>query len=1049
MEKLMIRNVIKPFGSVRAALAVAVGVPLLLVSNAFAQEPAPTPGPATTGSNIPNPSGAGGTAEVERVVVTGSNIPTAEEVGPNPVDTYRKDDLTRLGVRTATDLIHSLPAAGGSQLNENNTNGGDGRAEINLRGIFAKETLVLEDGRRLAPVGFAGATVDINTFPVGLIDHIDILKDGASAVYGSDAVAGVFNVWMTHRFRGLDVYASYGNANMGFAGDAGEERAYIMAGTGDDKTDLVVYAEFYNRAAIYSRDVDISHDANFIPFGGIDPRSGNFAGRVAGVQFDPTVALNPKQPAIGPYTRNTHPEYFNRGSGNLNGDGPSSQFTSEKLFFNFADLTPAIAAVDREYLYGSFTRDICDKYLTAYADFKYARTFWDAGLAPTPFTPDIWVDPTHATGISATGWSVPTQNPFNPFLAETDYTATGGSPPNRPDLVASAAPAGTQFITGVRYRSLEAGLRTDKITTNNYLFTAGLKGNMGEFGDYLKTWNWETGFRYNEDYRVERFGGIVNNNAARAALLDTDPATALNIFGLNVNNKSVIDRVFVTTNRIGATTMELEDAKLNGDLFSLPAGPVSFAIGGDHRREHTSDQPDALTSSGQTTGAVNFSPTKGTRDTWSTYWEVRVPVTSPSWNFPGLYSLELNYQERYDNFSDFGSTERPKFSARWQPIDNAWTVRATYSEAFHAPTLGELFGGAFQSFPTVSDPQSGPSTSTQFTGTEPQVEQHGGGNPALRPEIAYEWTYGTVVTPAKWWSALQGLTVSADFYHIDLRSITQTLDPQFVLNNPAFQTFVVRGNPGDNGGTNPNFGPVLLINTPILNLGRFIEEGWDYEMVYAFETQRLGHGDFGTFTATLNGTYVDRVVVQFLPGGPETSVVGKFGGGFIGASGGGNFTHDRFYASMFYDGPQGSWLGGLDTGMTVHYIGQYWDDKGFTFDGNPRKVREWITADFLINYTFNIAAPVAQTEVAGYSKDGGKNVKMKDGKDKNVMPVSTAEYNPCGWRAWLNNTTLTLGITNVTDEQPPFVAAAFENGYDEQTANVKGRQWYVAVKKRF
>jgi outer membrane receptor protein involved in Fe transport len=112
-------------------------------------------------------------------------------------------------------------------------------------------------------------------------------------------------------------------------------------------------------------------------------------------------------------------------------------------------------------------------------------------------------------------------------------------------------------------------------------------------------------------------------------------------------------------------------------------------------------------------------------------------------------------------------------------------------------------------------------------------------------------------------------------------------------------------------------------------------------------------------------------------------------------------------------------------------------------------VREWVTLDMIVNYTFNLPPPAAQNEVAGYAKDGGKNVKMKDGKEKNVMPVSTAEYNPCGWRAWLNNTTITVGVDNVTDEQPPFVAASFENGYDQQTASVKGRLWYVGIKKRF
>jgi hypothetical protein len=233
-------------------------------------------------------------------------------------------------------------------------------------------------------------------------------------------------------------------------------------------------------------------------------------------------------------------------------------------------------------------------------------------------------------------------------------------------------------------------------------------------------------------------------------------------------------------------------------------------------------------------------------------------------------------------------------------------------------------------------------------------------------------------------------------------------------------------------------------------------------------------------TTTFNGTYIDRAVVQLFPGGPEQVAVGKFGGGFLGVNGGGSLTHNRFYASLFYDGPAGSWLGGVDTGITAHYVGQYWDNRAFNAGigaqhfpfGDPhglhfrpdalhpgqfllvqntddRKVREWLTWDWILNYTFNFPAPAAQNEVAGYAKDGGKNVKMKDGKDKNVMPVSTAEYNPCGWRAWLNNTTVTLGINNFTDEEPPVVSGAFENGYDEQTANVKGRFWYVGVKKRF
>jgi hypothetical protein len=221
-----------------------------------------------------------------------------------------------------------------------------------------------------------------------------------------------------------------------------------------------------------------------------------------------------------------------------------------------------------------------------------------------------------------------------------------------------------------------------------------------------------------------------------------------------------------------------------------------------------------------------------------------------------------------------------------------------------------------------------------------------------------------------------------------------------------------------------------------------IQEGWDYEMAYSFDTSRLGHGNWGTLTATFNGTYIDRIVLQAVVGGPEKSVVGKLGGGFLGPEAGGSFTHNRWYASLFYDGPAGSPLGGLDIGFTVHYIGQYWD---LFFD---RKIREWTTLDFILNYTFNFPA-VTQNEVAGYAKGGGRNARMKDGKDKSVIPVSTAEYDPCGWRAWLNGTTVTLGVNNVFDLAPPFAGGAAENGYDEQTANLKGRTWYVALKKRF
>ena len=220
----------------------------------------------------------GATAEVERVIVTGSNIPTAEETGPNPVDTYRPADIEKLGIRNATDLTTFLPQQSGGTTNLNMGNGGDGTVQFNLRGLLAKETLVLVDGKRVAfgslnPVGFSGG-VDINLIPFPMIDHIDILKDGASAVYGSDAITGVVNFFLVHKFRGLEIGGSYGNTNLGASNDMGEWEAWIKAGTGDDKTEIVVIADFWERTGgVFSRDRDLSANAFYIPWGGVDVRS--------------------------------------------------------------------------------------------------------------------------------------------------------------------------------------------------------------------------------------------------------------------------------------------------------------------------------------------------------------------------------------------------------------------------------------------------------------------------------------------------------------------------------------------------------------------------------------------------------------------------------------------------------------------------------------------------------------------------------------------------------------------------------------------------------
>jgi len=956
-------------------------IPLLLASIALAQETSPVPA---------------GVAEVERVIVTGSNIPTAEEVGPNPVDTYRPEDIQKLGVRTSTDLTQKLPLVTGLANNENISNGvltaNDGRTEVNLRGLFPKETLVLVDGKRVAPVGFAqNASVDLNLIPFALVDHIDILKDGASAIYGSDAIAGVFNVFLKHKFRGLEIEVSYGNTNLGSSNDAGEREGYLLAGTGDDKTDIVVFAQFYDRAAIFSRDRDISSNADFAKFGGFDFRSGNFAGRVGSFVLRP--GLTTPTPHVAPDVA-SDPEYV-----------PQTSLPRKDQLFNFAALTSAIPAADRQYFYGSLARELCDKYLEVFTDFKFVRTFFDNTLAPVPFAPDPFKQADGVTAVSPAGISVPLSNPFNPFT--------------QPDAF---LPDGTPVTTGVRYRALEGGARTFKITTDDYLFDAGVRGNLGEFGDYFKTWNYEIGFRYNSNDHEGISAGIVSKPGLREALLDTDPATAFNPFGRNVNTTAALSRVLVTLHDRGVATLTDESAALNGDFFNLPAGPISFALGSEHRKETVNEHPDSLNTTFSTIGAVDLEATRASRDVWSYYGELRIPVTSPSWNFPGAHSLEFQVAERFEFYSDTSLSERPKFSVRYQPFDSSLTLRASYTEAFHAPNLSDLAPSASETFSDVFDPA--------HQGEEVFPRTLLGGQPNLRPEVAYGFNYGAVWTPR----FVRGLTLSADFYHIDLRDRTNFIDPQFVLN----QNFASGGKlfPGQIV-RDPVTGEIVLIRDLIQNISRTITEGIDYEAIYTFDTAVFGRGSFGTFTFTLNGNYLSRYVAAINVGDREREYAGQetFFGGY--------FPHNRFYTSVFYD------LGGLDTGVTVHYIGQGSDIAAFTTNGLPRKIREWTTVDTIISYTFKLAPPVVGNQVAGYAKDGGRTVKMKDGKDKSLMPVSTAEYSPCGWRALLNGTTVTVGMNNIFDLDPPFAAGAIENGYDESTFDIKGRFWYVALKKRF
>src|SRR5205085_5101470 len=323
--------------------------------------------------------------------------------------------------------------------------------------------------------------------------------------------------------------------------------------------------------------------------------------------------------------------------------------------------------------------------------------------------PDAFKQP-NGFEVSPAGISVPIQNPFNPFtVADATWIGPGGEP--------------IPVTTGVRFRGInDTPDRTFKTTFQDMLFDAGLRGQLGECGDYFKNWNWELGFRYSRNEEENLAGGVVSRSGLREALLDTNPATAFNPFlgFLGRNTEAAISRVYVTLHTDGAFELPLGYFHLDGDLFNLPAGPVSFAAGVEYHGERWRNNPDSENTSFDTIGSTDFEASRVNRDVWTTCQEVRIPVSSPAWNFPGAYSLEFDIAEREEWYSQNTSAtsilkaqhsqydaQKPKFSVRWQPLDPSWigalTLRASYTEAFHAPTLPDLTPAGTEGFLPVPE----------------------------------------------------------------------------------------------------------------------------------------------------------------------------------------------------------------------------------------------------------------------------------------------------------------------------------------------------------
>ena len=388
----MITSVIRKFGLLRTSLAVGAAIPILVGSGAFAQEPSPAAqavaAPGATPTAAAAPAG-GGTAETERIIVTGSNIPTAQEVGPNPVLNINRDLINKSGERTAEELIKNLPVAngGGVPISNNGTGFTPGASAISLRGLGPEATLVLVDGRRIAPypIGNGGTSsfFDLRSIPEAAIESIEILKDGASTTYGADAVAGVVNIKLRHDYKGAEATFEYGNT---LDKDSGEIRGSVIFGVGDENTTITGSMNYYKRNSIFNRDRGFSLKPPFL--------SSNATPYNLQLSADVVVAAG-VDPAVLPHDDegNLVPVIFGTAPTGSNGLSPASDYIYAPFRprgpgsilpgFDFNLFSSSFPTIENYGGFANFTHKIFGDQMVLFGDVFYEFTTSHDELAPT------------------------------------------------------------------------------------------------------------------------------------------------------------------------------------------------------------------------------------------------------------------------------------------------------------------------------------------------------------------------------------------------------------------------------------------------------------------------------------------------------------------------------------------------------------------------------------------------------------------------------------------------------------------------------------------
>jgi iron complex outermembrane receptor protein len=844
---------------------------------------------------LPTPAAA--QQKFDRVEITGSNIRRTDTETVAPVEIITREQIERTGKPTIADVLKSVPSNTGGAFGESFSNSfAPGASSISLRGLGQKTTLVLINGRRVAGYGFAqniqDTFVDLNSIPSSAVERVEILKDGASAIYGSDAIAGVVNIILRRDFRGVEA-----SADVGFFEGKKDYRATVGAGFGDlgsQKFNVFGVLDFYKRDELLLKDTKFGETRDFRDEDG----GRNFQSLTAGGVWTNVTGFNAAtgRPILGNERRAIadcaqHGRVVTAAEATALGFAiPAAQNLPQNTWC-LTDVNQALSAIPGTQRIGTLVRGTFELSPRAqlYAEGGFSRVETEQ-----TFTPPFYA----TTALEQTPVGL---RPFTFNITLADGVA--GNP-----YVGSAARF-TGNIFGL-------GARTSEITSDSL---RGLVGAKYGFGN----WDLDSALGYSKN-EVENVGKNRLSKAAVGTVFNIpttaqppEPTSNASTCNLSLQYSSAGCRaMLIDVVRKSTSELSFVDTKASTELGQLPGGPVGMALGIEHRNEKIKDRPDPNATTGNILGQ-GITATDGDRNNTAGFVEVALPLTT---------GVEVQAAARDDYYSDFGNAFTPKFGLKIKPA-NEVLLRANWGRGFRAPTLPEISPSVATFFTTVNDPV------TNINGA--QVSGVLAGNPSLKAERSRSTTVGLVLAPTT------DFSVSFDYYDISWADIVLGDCCQAIVNNDfAIRQAGGAGDPRvvrDPGNLAPNGQPIIVrVEGGYRNQQRTETQGVDVDIRHTLRTS------LGRFNTRLNAAYVTRFEVD----GVE----------YAGTNGDGTRTIPRVKGNLTAGWERGSVLAQLAVNYIHRYHQQLLDPSFFTAGTAgqtgtyPTKVPSYTTIDLFARW---------------------------------------------------------------------------------------------------